>query len=206
VTGIEARRLWYLPAPACKRHAPRNGRARLSGKSSHQAVDPASPRSSSGRSARQPRRRPQAAISQGETAMRFMIIVKATKESEAGLMPQEDLIAAMATYHEALAGAGALLDASGLQPTSTGARIRISGNKRTVTDGPFTKAKELIAGYTIIQAASREEAIEWAKRMPNPVGEGKESEIELRQFFEPEDFGQSEAMERFRVLEGTTKR
>jgi hypothetical protein len=138
--------------------------------------------------------------------MRFMIIVKATKDSEAGVMPEEKLIAAMATYHEKLVKAGALLDASGLQPSSKGARIKFSGEKRTVIDGPFTEAKELIAGYTIIQVKSKEEAIEWAKRMPNPAGEGKDGEIELRQLFELDDFGPSEAVERFREMELATKK
>jgi hypothetical protein len=132
--------------------------------------------------------------------MRFMIIVKANEESEAGVMPEEQMIAEMATYHEELARAGALLDASGLQPTSKGWRIRYSGGKRTVIDGPFTEAKELIAGYTIIQAKSRAEAIEWTRRFPNPSGEGRECEIEVRQLFELDDFAPSEAVERFREL------
>ena len=93
--------------------------------------------------------------------MRFMIIVKANKDSEAGVMPPEELIAEMATYHEELAKAGVLLDASGLKPSSTGWRIKYSGGKRTIVDGPFTEAKELIAGYTIIQVKSRKEALEW---------------------------------------------
>jgi hypothetical protein len=132
--------------------------------------------------------------------MRFMIIVKATKDTEAGVMPEEKLLHRMAAYHEELAKAGVLLDASGLQPSSRGWRIKYSGDKRTVVDGPFTEAKELIAGYTLIQAKSREEAIEWSKRFPNPVGEGKACEIEVRQLFELEDFGPSEAAERFRDL------
>ena len=132
--------------------------------------------------------------------MRFMIIVKATKDSEAGVMPQEGLIAAMAKYHEELVKAGALLDASGLQPSSKGWRIKYSGDKCTVVDGPFVESKELIAGYTLIQAKSRQEAIEWTKRFPNPAGDGKEAEIEVRQLFELEDFGPSEAVERFREM------
>jgi hypothetical protein len=132
--------------------------------------------------------------------MRFMIIVKATKDSEAGVMPEEELIAAMATYHEELAKAGALLDASGLQPSSKGWRIQYAGGKRTVTDGPFAETKELIAGYTLIQVKSKEEAIEWTKRFPNPAVDGKEAEIEVRQLFELEDFGPSEAIERFRDM------
>ena len=98
--------------------------------------------------------------------MRFMIMVKANKESEAGVMPEEKLIAAMANYHEELAKAGVLLDASGLQPTSKGWRIKYSAGKPTVVDGPFTESKELIAGYTLIQVKSREEALEWTKRFP----------------------------------------
>jgi hypothetical protein len=132
--------------------------------------------------------------------MRFMIIVKATKDSEAGVMPEEELIAKMATYHEELAKAGALLDASGLQASSKGWRIKYDGRKRTVIDGPFTETKELIAGYTLIQANSREEALEWTRRFPNPAVDGKAGEIEVRQLFELEDFGPSEAVERFRDM------
>ena len=111
----------------------------------------------------------------------------------------------MATYHEELAKAGVLLDASGLQPSAKGWRVKYSGGKRTVIDVPFTEAKELIAGYTMIQVKSKEEAIEWTKRFPNPAGEGKEGEIEIRQLFELEDFGQSEAIERFRGMGVGTK-
>jgi hypothetical protein len=132
--------------------------------------------------------------------MRFMIMVRANKDTEAGKMPEEKLIAAMADYHEQLAKAGVLLDASGLQPSTKGLRIQYSGGKRTVVDGPFTEAKELIAGYTLIQVKSREEGIEWAKRFPAPHGEGTEGEIEVRPLFELEDFGPSEAMERFREM------
>ena len=132
--------------------------------------------------------------------MRFMIIVKATQDSEAGARPEESLFAEMATYHEALAKAGALLDASGLQPSAKGWRIKYAGGKRTVTDGPFAETKELIAGYTLIQAKSRAEALEWTKRFPNPAGGGKECEIEVRQLFELEDFGSSEALDRFRDI------
>jgi hypothetical protein len=130
-----------------------------------------------------------------------MIIVKATKDSEAGVMPSEELIADMATYHETLQKAGALLDASGLQPSSKGWRIKYSGSKRTVIDGPFAETKELIAGYTLIKTKSREEAIDWTKRFPNPAVDGKEGEIEVRQLFELEDFAPSEAMSRFRDME-----
>ena len=138
--------------------------------------------------------------------MRFMILVKATKDSEAGAMPEEKLIAAMATYHEELAKAGVLLDATGLQPSSKGFRVKYSGAKRTVIDGPFTETKELIAGYTVIQVKSKQEAVEWAKRYPNPQGEGSDSEIEVRQLFELEDFGPSEAVERFKDIEYSPKK
>jgi len=134
-----------------------------------------------------------------------MIVVKATKDTEVGKMPEEKLIAAMATYHEELVKAGVLLDASGLQPTSKGWRVKYTGGKRTVIDGPFTETKELIAGYTLIQVKSREEALEWTKRFPNPAGEGAETEIEVRQLFELEDFGPSDAVERFRDLEARKK-
>ncbi len=132
--------------------------------------------------------------------MRFMIIVKATKDSEAGKMPPESLIARMAAYHEALAKAGVVLDGSGLQASSKGWRIRYSGDKRTVIDGPFAETKELIAGYTLIQVKSKEEAMEWSRRFPNPAIDGGEAEIEVRQLFELEDFGPSEAAKRFREM------
>ncbi len=134
--------------------------------------------------------------------MRFMIIVKATKDDEAGVMPdpEDPLFAEMAAYHEELHKAGVLLDGSGLQPSSKGWRIQYSGEKRTIIDGPFTEAKELVAGYTIIQVKSREEALEWTRRFPNPSGAGKEAEIEVRQLFELEDFGEGEAIERFREI------
>jgi len=130
-----------------------------------------------------------------------MIIVKATRDSEAGVMPEEKLIAEMAKYHEELVKAGVLLDASGLQPSSKGWRIQYAGAKRTFVDGPFAETKELIAGYTFIQVKSKEEAIAWTKRFPNPAGDGKEAEIEVRQLFELEDFSPSEAVERFREME-----
>jgi hypothetical protein len=132
--------------------------------------------------------------------MRFMIIVKATEDSEAGVMPEERLFDEMASYHEELQKAGVLLDGSGLQPSSKGWRIKYSGGKRTVIDGPFAETKELIAGYTIIQVKSREEAMEWARRFPNPAIGGKDGEIEVRQMFELEDFGSSEAIDRFREI------
>jgi hypothetical protein len=133
--------------------------------------------------------------------MRFMMIVKANKDSEAGMMPEEKLIAAMTKYNEELAKAGVLLDLLGLQSSAKGARIKFAGGKRTVVNGPFADAKDLIAGYWLIQVKSKEEAIEWAKRAPAPHGEGKEGEIELRQVFELEDFAPSEAIEQARKLE-----
>ena len=136
--------------------------------------------------------------------MRFMILVKASKDSEAGALPDEDMIAKMVTYHEELQKAGALVDASGLQPSAKGWRIKYSGSKRTFIDGPFTETKELVAGYTIIKAKSRQEAIEWTKRFPNPGNE--DGEIEVRQMFELEDFGPSEAIERFRELGVATEK
>jgi len=138
--------------------------------------------------------------------MRFMIIVKANHDTEAGAMPSEEIFTAMANYHEELAKAGALLDASGLQPTSKGWRIKYSRGKRIVTDGPFVESKELIAGYTVIQVKSREEALEWTKRFPAPFGEDAESEIEVRQFFELEDFEPSPGVERFRTLQEERKK
>ena len=120
---------------------------------------------------------------------RFMMIVKANKESEAGKMPSEELIVAMGKYNEELMKAGVLVDLSGLQPTSRGARVRFSGGQTTVIDGPFAETKELIAGYWIIKANSLQEAIDWAKRVPSPPhGENQDGEIEIRPFFELEDF------------------
>jgi hypothetical protein len=137
--------------------------------------------------------------------MRFMMIVKANKKSEAGQMPSDELIAAMTKYNEELVKAGALIDGSGLQPSSKGARIKFSGEKRTVVDGPFAETKELIAGYWIIKANSMAEAIAWATRAPNPSG-NEETEIEIRQFFEVEDFAPSPAVERaFELLNERAK-
>jgi hypothetical protein len=119
--------------------------------------------------------------------MRFMLLVKADQDSEAGVPPSEELLTAMGTYNEELANAGVLLAGEGLHPSSKGARVKFSGDKRTVMDGPFTEAKELIAGFWLIQVKSLEEAIEWVKRAPNPTN--REGEIEIRQVFETEDFG-----------------
>lgn len=132
--------------------------------------------------------------------MRFMIIVKATEDSEAGAMPSEELIAEMVRYHEELQKAGVLVDASGLQPSSKGWRIKYAGTQRTLVDGPFTETKELIAGYTIIDVKSRQEAFAWARRFPNPAVDGGAAQIEVRPFFALEDFGPSEAVERFRKI------
>jgi hypothetical protein len=132
--------------------------------------------------------------------MRFMMMVKANKDSEAGKMPSEELLAAMAKYNDELMKAGVLLDLTGLHPSSKGVRIKFSGGKRTVIDGPFAETKELIGGYWLIQVKSKEEAIEWAKRAPSPHGEGAEGEIEIRQVFELEDFTPSEAIEHHREL------
>jgi hypothetical protein len=120
--------------------------------------------------------------------MRFMVIVKADKTSEAGALPDEKLFAEMGKYNDDLAKAGVLLAGEGLHPTSKGARVRFSGGKRTVIDGPFAETKELIAGFWLWQVKSKEEAIEWVKRAPNPFP-GTESEIEIRQVFEADDFG-----------------
>src|SRR5690242_16319859 len=119
--------------------------------------------------------------------MRFMVMVKATPTSEAGVLPDEKLLTAMGKYNEELVKAGVMLAGEGLQPSSKGARVRFSGSKRTVIDGPFAETKELVAGFWIWQVKSKEEAIEWVKRCPNPMP--GDSEIEIRQIFEAEDFG-----------------
>jgi hypothetical protein len=119
--------------------------------------------------------------------MRFMILVKADKNSEAGVLPNEKLLTEMGKFNEELVKAGVMLAGDGLQPSSKGARVRFSGEKRTVIDGPFAETKELVAGYWLWEVESLEQAIEWVKRCPNPMG--GESEIEIRQVFEPDDFG-----------------
>lgn len=119
--------------------------------------------------------------------MRFMIIIKATKDSEAGVMPSQQLLSEMGTFNEELVQAGVMLAGDGLHPSTKGARVRFSGTRRTVIDGPFAETKELIAGYWLWQCGSKAEAIEWVKRCPNPMP--GESEIEIRQVFEAEDFG-----------------
>ena len=131
--------------------------------------------------------------------MRFMMIVKASKDSEAGVMPSEELLNEMGKYNEELVNAGVLVEASGLQPSSKGTRIQFSGGKKTVIDGPFAETKELIAGYWVIKVNSREEAMQWAMRAPAPHPGGN-GEIEIRPFFELEDFLPSEAVERAKEL------
>ena len=121
--------------------------------------------------------------------MRFMVMVKASKDSEAGVMPTEQMLAEMGRFNEQLVKAGVMLAGEGLQPSSKGARVRFSGTKRTVVDGPFAETKELVAGFWILQCKSKEECIEWIKRCPNPMP--GDSEIEIRQIFEAEDFGEA---------------
>jgi hypothetical protein len=139
--------------------------------------------------------------------MRFMVIVKATKDSEAGVMPSTQLLTEMGKFNEELVNAGIMLAGDGLHPSSKGVRVKFLGNKRTVVDGPFAETKELIAGYWLWQCQSKEEAIEWAKRCPNPAIDGKEGELEIRQVFEADDFGAEftpelrEQEERIRVQE-----
>jgi len=132
--------------------------------------------------------------------MRFMMIVKANKDSEAGQMPSEELLSAMGKYNEQLMEAGVLVDLAGLHPSSKGVRVKFSGGKQTIIDGPFAETKELIGGYWIIKVNSKQEAIEWAKRAPAPHGEGNEGEIELRQIFDLEDFTPGQAVDRHREL------
>lgn len=138
--------------------------------------------------------------------MRYMIIVKATAGSEAGVMPKPELLAEMGRFHEELAKAGILRDASGLKPTARGWRIHFDGKQTHFVDGPFTETRELVAGYTLIEVSSREEAIAWTKRFPNPAVDGGVGEIEVREFFELEDFEPGEAIDRFRELEADLKR
>jgi hypothetical protein len=135
--------------------------------------------------------------------MRFIVMVKASKDSEAGKMPSEELLGAMAKFNEELVKAGVMLDGNGLHPSSKGARVRFAGNKRSVIDGPFAETKELVAGYWIIQAKNLAEAVEWMKRCPNPHED--DGEIEIRQLFELEDFGESPAIDHHRRLEQELK-
>jgi hypothetical protein len=133
--------------------------------------------------------------------MRYLIMVKASPRSESGSVPDEPLLAAMASYHEELARAGVLLDGTGLHPSSRGWRIRYAGGRRTVIEGPFADAKQLVAGYTLIQVRSADEAMEWVRRFPAPHGEAEEGEIEVRQLFELDDFKRGPALDRFRDLQ-----
>jgi hypothetical protein len=137
--------------------------------------------------------------------MRFMMIVKANKDSEAGKLPSPEMIETMNKYNEELIKAGVMVDGVGLHSSAKGARIQFSGNKKTVIDGPFAETKELIAGFWIIKVNSKQEAIDWALKAPNPHGEGAETNIELRQFFEMEEFGESEAVDKARDLEKKLK-
>jgi hypothetical protein len=132
--------------------------------------------------------------------VKFMILVKATKDSEAGVMPSEKLLAEMGAFHEEMAKAGILLDGSGLRPSRHAWRVKYNGKQRSVVDGPFAETKDLVAGYTIINVKSREEAMEWTKRFPHPGIDGGVAEIEVRPYFELEDFGDSPAIERFRKI------
>jgi len=134
-----------------------------------------------------------------------MIIVRATKDTEAGVPPEEKLVAAMATYHEELVKAGVLLDANGLHASSKGFRVRWREGKQTLVDGPFAETKELIAGYTVIQVKSRAEALEWAKRFPAPFGADKDGEIEVRQLYELDELGAAKSIDRFRDIEIATR-
>lgn len=133
--------------------------------------------------------------------MRVMVMVKATKESEAGVMPDERLLTEMGRFNDQLVKAGVMLAGEGLHPTSKGKRVRFSGAKRTVIDGPFAETKELVAGYTLIQTRTRDEALEWSRRFPHPGLDGGVAEIEVRPLFELDDFGPGEAIERFRALD-----
>jgi hypothetical protein len=137
--------------------------------------------------------------------MKFLILVKATKDSEAGVMPSQKLLAEMGAYHEELARSGVLVDGNGLKPSSKGWRVKYSKGGRSFVDGPFAETKELVAGYTIIDVKSREEAIEITKRFPNPSIDGGEAEIEVRPYFELDDFGEGPEIERFRKLEAERK-
>jgi len=139
--------------------------------------------------------------------MRFMIMimVKATAKSETGELPEDALIATMASFHEELAKAGVLLDAAGLQPSAKGWRVAYEGGRRAVIEGPFAETKELVAGYTLIQVRSRDEAMEWARRFPAPMGDQESGLIEVRQLYELDDFGPSDSVERFRQLEAARR-
>ena len=138
--------------------------------------------------------------------MRFIIIVRGNRDSEAGVLPAEPLVAAMAAYHEQLAKAGVLLDANGLQPSAKGFRLRWQGGRRTLVDGPFAESKELVAGYTVIQVKSRAEGLEWAKRFPAPFGADADGEIEVRPLYELDELGPARSIDRFRDLSVSTRK
>ncbi|WP_256578982.1 YciI family protein [Pseudomonas sp. VI4.1] len=137
--------------------------------------------------------------------MRFMIFVKASPDSEAGILPSEELMTAMGNFNEELAKAGILIDCDGLQPSSKGTRVRFSGDQRTVIDGPFAETRELIAGYWLWQVKSKQEAIDWVKRCPNPMP-GTDAEIEIRQVYEAEDFGDARSLHRVLKFYGRSAR
>jgi hypothetical protein len=131
---------------------------------------------------------------------RYMMIVKATRDSEAGVMPEESMLAEMARYNEELVKAGVMLDGAGLQPSAKGWRVQYTGNRRSIVDGPFPETRELIAGYWLIKTRTREEAVEWSRKIPNPSG--SDCHVEVRQLFELEDFEQTPALEKHREIEG----
>jgi hypothetical protein len=137
--------------------------------------------------------------------MRFIIIVRANRDSEAGVAPSEELVAAMAAYHEELARAGVLLDANGVQPSSQGFRLRWHGGQRSLMEGPFARAEELVAGYTVIQVKSRAEGVEWAKRFPAPFGADRDGEIEIRPLYELDELGPARSLDRFRKMAISTR-
>jgi hypothetical protein len=137
--------------------------------------------------------------------MRFMIMIRAHAQSESGAPPEDKLIAAMTVFHEELAKAGVLLDANGLRPSSEGWRVRYSGGKGTIVDGPYAETKELIAGYTLIQVRSREEALEWTRRFPAPFGDATDCEIEVRRLYELDELDPSESVERYRQIDATLR-
>ena len=138
--------------------------------------------------------------------MRVMVLIKADKDTEAGAMPSEQQLTAMGQYNEELVKAGVMLAGEGLHPSSKGKRVRFSSDKRTVIDGPFTEAKELIAGYSLIQTKTVEEAKEWARRFPNPTIDGADTEIEVRRLFELEDFAPGEAIDHHKELWNKVKK
>src|SRR4051794_29512984 len=138
--------------------------------------------------------------------MRFMIIVRANSDTEAGVPPAEPIVAAMAAYHAQLAKAGVLLDANGLQPSAKGFRLRWHAGRRSIVGGPFSESSELVAAYTVIQVKSRAEGVEWAKRFPAPFGEEADGEIEVRQLYELDELGPAKSIDRFRDLSISTRK